>query len=939
MLGHGRVETTSLGDYQLLTLLGAGGMGEVWAAHQQTLGRRVALKLLPEEVTRDPSRISRFEQEARAASALNHPNVAHIYALGQTVDGRRYIAMELVEGETLRARLRSGHLPLPEAIRFAVQVAAALAAAHAVGVIHRDIKPENVMIRPDGFIKVLDFGLAKLVASSPSDVAAATRTMVHTDAGAVLGTAAYMSPEQVRGREVDQRTDIWSLGAMLYEMVAGRCPFAGESRSDVLAAILDREPAPLARFDPDVPSELQRIVGKALRKDRNERYQDMKDQLLDLQALRDDLAKQAWRGHEETSLPGPTDATSVAPPSDVHIVADLLTRHRTTVFAIVAASLIAVISIGYLAQRRRPTTTSSLSLDHVRITQLTTSGNADEPAISADGRHVAYIQQNAGNTSVWVRQVAATGSVQIVSPSEDVRVASPNISPDGTFVDFIRIPKSFGTTPSLWRVPFLGGQPRKLIENVWGSAGWSPDGARMAYVRVSDRTMETALIVADPAGDHEQVIAIRRSPRDFVSLRYGGGGANMRPAWSPDGKRIAVLGFETAHDDTQVQIVIVNALTGSEHTFPIGHLGVNCVGWLDGESLLVAADQFGNPTQLWRFTTSTGQLTRFTNDFSTFEGISLTADRDSFVAARREFRTSIWVGDETGRKGAEIVPPAIDRSVGGLAWLKDQLLFVNGAQSPPSIMSKVPGAGDPAPLIARGAFPAATSDGKTIVYVPDPFEGLWKADADGQHSTQLAKEMAVDPVITPNDKYVIFRTAGSGHNVRSVPLNGGAATPLPVSARRVDISPDGKSLVLVTRTDQGQFGLATCELPECSALHSFPIAATLAKWRSGGREIAFVPLDRPHNLWLEAREGGPPRQVTEFDDTREIVDFAWSRYDGRLAIARSTRTSDIVIFKGLLGTKVADLPSGKRLARRSGVVGEYNPSLIPRSAVRKAAEH
>jgi formylglycine-generating enzyme required for sulfatase activity len=300
----------SLGDYQLLTLLGAGGMGEVWAAHEQTLGRRVALKLLPDEVTRDPSRISRFEQEARAASALSHPNVAHIYALGQTADGQRYIAMELVEGETLRARLRSGDLPLPEAVRFAVQVAAALTAAHAVGIVHRDIKPDNVMLRPDGFIKVLDFGLAKLVASSPSDVATATRTMVHTDAGTVFGTVAYMSPEQVRGREVDQRSDIWSVGVMLYEMVAGRCPFAGETRSDVMAAILDREPAPLARFDPDIPSELQRIVGKTLRKDRDERYQGMRDVLLDLQALRDDLASER-SSHAEGR---PPDGTAPPPP-------------------------------------------------------------------------------------------------------------------------------------------------------------------------------------------------------------------------------------------------------------------------------------------------------------------------------------------------------------------------------------------------------------------------------------------------------------------------------------------------------------------------------------------------------------------------------------------------------------------------------------------------
>jgi len=301
----------SLGDYQLLTLLGAGGMGEVWAAHQQTLDRRVALKFLPEEVTRDPSRISRFEQEARAASALSHPNVAHIYALGQTADGQRYIAMELVEGETLRARLRSGHLPLPEAIGIAVQCASALTAAHPVGVIHRDIKPENVMIRPDGFIKVLDFGLAKLVFSSPSDVAASTLTMVHTDPGTVLGTVAYMSPEQVRGREVDQRTDIWSLGVMLYEMVAGRCPFAGESRSDVIVAILDREPAPMTRFDAAVPSELQRIVGKALRKNRDERYQSTRDLLLDLQALREALAGGARSSHAEGR---PPDLTAPPPP-------------------------------------------------------------------------------------------------------------------------------------------------------------------------------------------------------------------------------------------------------------------------------------------------------------------------------------------------------------------------------------------------------------------------------------------------------------------------------------------------------------------------------------------------------------------------------------------------------------------------------------------------
>src|SRR5262245_43022763 len=202
-------------------------------------------------------------------------------------------------------------LAIREVLDISVQIASAMGAAHAAGVVHRDLKPANVMRRPDGFIKVLDFGLPKLLASSPSDVVATTLTMIRTDAGTVLGTAAYMSPEQVRGHEVDQRADIWSLGVMLYEMVAGRCPFDGETRSDVLAAILVTEPAPLARFDPDVPSELQRIVGKALRKDRDERYQGMRDLLLDLQALREDLAGEARSSHAEGRSP---DATVPPPP-------------------------------------------------------------------------------------------------------------------------------------------------------------------------------------------------------------------------------------------------------------------------------------------------------------------------------------------------------------------------------------------------------------------------------------------------------------------------------------------------------------------------------------------------------------------------------------------------------------------------------------------------
>ena len=281
----------TLGPYEILSLIGAGGMGEVYLAREQGLGRRVALKVLPPEFTHDAHRIARFEQEARSASALSHPNICTIFALGELPDGRHFIAMEYIDGHTLRHRLSADRVSLRDALDISSQIAAGVSAAHAVGIIHRDLKPENVVIRPDGLVKVVDFGLAKLALPTDAHGGGTTHLEAKTDPGSAVGTIAYMSPEQARAQEVDARTDIWSLGVLLYEMVAGRTPFAGTSSSDVLAAILDREPAPLARFAPNVPAELQRLIGKTLRKDREQRYQVMKDLLLDLQALRDERAE------------------------------------------------------------------------------------------------------------------------------------------------------------------------------------------------------------------------------------------------------------------------------------------------------------------------------------------------------------------------------------------------------------------------------------------------------------------------------------------------------------------------------------------------------------------------------------------------------------------------------------------------------------------------
>src|SRR5438034_3073194 len=284
---------TSLNQYKVVARLGSGGMGEVYLAEDARLRRKVALKLLYEDVTKNGDWVRRFEQEARAASALNHPNIITIYEVGQTGESH-FISTEFIEGETLRQHLKQNPITITEVLDIAIQVSSALVAAHAAGIIHRDIKPENVMLRPDGYVKVLDFGLAKFTeqrsfGASGSDPEAATEAAVNTNPGMVMGTVCYMSPEQARGTQVDARTDIFSLGVLLYEMLSGRLPFEGTTANEIIVSIIEKRPRPLSRYTPEVPPELERIVGKSLSKKKDDRYQSLKDMLIDLKSLKRQL--------------------------------------------------------------------------------------------------------------------------------------------------------------------------------------------------------------------------------------------------------------------------------------------------------------------------------------------------------------------------------------------------------------------------------------------------------------------------------------------------------------------------------------------------------------------------------------------------------------------------------------------------------------------------
>jgi serine/threonine protein kinase len=454
--------TISLGKrfdhYEILAPLGAGGMGEVYLAKDTKLGRTVALKILSEDFSRDDERVRRFVHEARAASALNHPNILTIYEIGAG-DGAHFIATEFIDGETLRRRMKRAPLTIEEVLDIAVQVASAVEAAHEAGIIHRDLKPENIMLRRDRLVKVLDFGLAKLIEQqgTPFDAEAVTRQQMLTVPGTVIGTVAYMSPEQARGVEVDARTDIWSLGAVLYEMIAGRRPFVGETKTDVIAAILTTEPPPPARDAEPVPGELCRVVMKALWARREERHQTVKDLLADLKSLRRELEFSAHSLRVPPARDSASHAADVAPAQSSTLTAPRFSlRHLLFVLPL---ALVLLAGAAWWLSARRGAQDGALAPSNLKTTEIiswrSAPGEGDSPAaFSPDGKRIAFSSTQSGTKNIWIKNVASGEAVQVTK--DDFVKECPIWSPDGEEIAFY---SSRGGTSGLWRIPELGGQP------------------------------------------------------------------------------------------------------------------------------------------------------------------------------------------------------------------------------------------------------------------------------------------------------------------------------------------------------------------------------------------------------------------------------------------------------------------------------------------------
>jgi Tol biopolymer transport system component len=898
-----------LGPYEIVDVIGAGGMGEVYRARDPRLNRFVAIKLLPAEAANDTERRERFEREAQAVAALNHPSIVTIHSVEQA-DGEFFLTMELVEGRSLADAMRPTRLSLDRLLKIAIPVADAMATAHQKGITHRDLKPANIMLgegEHEGRVKVLDFGLAKL-AESPTTAAGAAwlpttlPTTTITAEGRIVGTVAYMSPEQAEGKSIDARSDLFSLGVILYEMATGQRPFTGDTSISILASIVKDTPKSVTELNPSLPRDLGRIIRHALNKDLERRYQTAKDLRNDLEELKASLDS----GELQTAT-----VASGWPP-----VAERGATARNRGMAIAAGVMIVALAgaIIYSLATRRPqsaaSATAAPSLQDFQITQLTTSGIAARPVISPDGKYVAYVQlpgPGGGalvpSASVWIRQVATASNVQIVAPDPLVVVGGLSVTPDGNYVDYIRR-ASGRAVPTLWRVSFLGGPPRKLLENIDTPIGWSPDGHHMAFVRADLDRGVFDLVLADADGANPRVLTTRKFPASFDSLSLSSQ-PSVRPAWSLDGSVIAVPGALRS-PDFQEQIVFVDSTSGGEHAVPVQG-AVFGLDWLDAGSLVLdQVVEAGGPSQLWRLAYPSGAVTRLTNDLASYMDVSVTAARDSLVTTKTDRRVAIWVSGGSGGNAKQIVP-AIQSSgtADDVTWAADRVLFTSTIGGHRSISSVGPDGAASQEVVIQGSSPTTTSDGRTVVFrSTDPArQGLWKI-TDAGRPVQVVGGQTLFPSVTRDDRSIVFAsTRGETQSLWMVSIDGGAPTPAANRfAGQLTLSPDGQAVAFNSKDEEGRITYTICNLPDCSSVRSLPQQPA-----GGGRRIKWTPdstgflyvTGTPQNLWVESLDGKPLRQLTHFTDDRQIADAAWSRDGTRLAIARTTQTADIVLFRGL----------------------------------------
>ncbi len=901
-----------VGHYRILSSLGVGGMGEVYLAQDTRLGRKIALKILPADFARDERRVRRFEQEARAASALNHPNVCVIHEIGKTEEGRHFIAMEHVDGVTLRQRMANKRLKPSEALEIATQVAAALAAAHAAGIVHRDIKPENVMLRRDGYVKVLDFGLAKLNDNLPklrNIHEASTMAMVHTEPGTLMGTVKYMSPEQLREQPVDERTDIWSLGVVLHEMVTGITPFEAPTTNDTIALILERQ-RPEFVFSDEVPAEFQQVIEKALSKKPAERYQTARELASDLKQLRHKFRRQnevefapKLLAQRTLSNRAPGDSEPQGTGSAIiHEVRSravwtaeyLLSEIREHPKAAIFTGATAIFAILLLLIPRPPQPGPSY-----QMTTLTNSGKSVCAAISPDGKSVAHAEEKEGMQELLLTGIATAGT-SVVVPRADVTYRGVTFSRDGNYLYFTRTEKTESGT--LYQVALPGSAPRRIKDGVDSPITFSPSGDRFAFVRVNKGSGEYSLMIADVDGSAERSLATRRDGKTF-SIE----GA----AWSPGGKTIVCAAgwWDRGYHMNLVEVDVADGhekpASGERQWFSIYQ-----VAWIeDGSGLVISARaEWTSPYQLWRISYPQGESVRITSDITEYESVSLSRDAKTIVSVQRHKVAQIWLVLDVDVLHAR----AITSNVGygyGLCWTsKGKIVFSSMAGNNVNLSSIDPDGSNQTKLTVNAGdnyTPATSPDGRFIVFTSNRNGSLniWRMNADdGSDPKQLTfGDGNSYPSCSPDSQWVAYDNQSNAKpTVWKVPIDGGV--PVQVTdkyARMPVISPDGQFIACRYLLETGLRGMAVLPFQGGPPVKLVPIPIMdwqRVQWTADARALTYVnTVNGISNIWSYDLASGSAKQLTDFTSD-QIFAYAWSPDFKQLACERGTNLSDVMII-------------------------------------------